>query len=1500
MSSSTLHLCSAAGDGIEPAALLTLGEDGPQYLFNAPEGYARLALEHKIRPSAKLQALFALHPQAMGGLSGLIMRLREDGHNTMHVIGPQGTVSLVHSLRHFMRWKYPGVIITEMLPSRQDPHFEDGHVAVLALHASPAGWQASDWLTKLGSNPPLPQAAPQTLPSSQEVRSGVGAPGNHGGNGVESISGDSTSDEDDAGEARMRTAKTAASDGEVRMRIAKTAAKLGEASEEEPVLPADVREVAFQQLDEALLSNWQKQTILKVLKKQQPKLATAQSEASMQQPQEQRDKKTSAMKVSSPKQAGQSRTTRRPAAKTGRASGEGMQWVINTLEEGGNPVHVRRRKPIPLGPNRVQHPAALLCYMKAVDRVLLVVDSPGPAQRRDLSLHPAIHLLRSSSRFVDTLHLSAAASARTSAYMDWAKSLPGQQILACEAKAGDGPELGHLASARNLAKLNAVSAAVFPLPPAMTVSSSEEICIPDEPDSPVTSVSGAEDTVGEVAVSAEDAGSKHLLQIRVQSSIDAGEVQKELLSSRPALQQLRDSLKASPLSKPFTNQTCQPSSPAPSNQGGVQHADLAQPQQGLPPIFVEDPLHAGAVRPVSDLSFMGPAAACNIHLQAALLMRPPAALTGGLRGGSPAIWTPQIPPQPPPGPRVLAPPPHGGLLMPRPQPPHGFMQRPAPPHPIPGRQMHRPMPLRPGRAMPVSRPGASSWGPQELQQGPWQPQMREPRLLEPPITGARTNGSPAVPAKRHKSGKQHAPAHAKRRDVLMKEADAKGQASNKGAAVALRMKLHDHPGAQERTEMDASPVPDQADPSTLDMPVDEQRSQSADGTYQGRLADAEPSAPEILGHEPQVMQQQGSAGAMNRQVDCIDATDQCLEEQSEVLGCMSVDPTPPDALMKEALEDQQGQPGSSDGALAAAALPAEPMELALSDNVTAEQSCMDTTAWHQKLASATEPQPTSTPEEPVSAAADVDSSGQPMHSSVADVEASPAMKAAPQAQLLLTNKAEPGGPQGAQEQPSMGGSEAAQKEALVARSAAPIRKGGPGAEQPRQNEEAADDVNSIIKNAIAKAFGTNVSPQKRKADEMQEQPLEKESCPVEKKRLVTDSIAAFFKGIKEDSEHQQLDSQGAAAVQANGREPLPGQGVNVSQQPENMRVDLPQQAVTEPEKMAVQPKHAQTAAKAAAKNVPKLIVASPTRSPTTPQCIKAMAAQKDASQVLFLGTGCAEPSAYRGGSALHVRLRNGHGLLLDAGEGALGQLVRHYGPAGATKQVDSLCAVWISHKHADHMLGLPGILQARSASSPPLLVIGPSAAHKWLAEARQALQLRYHFMHCRDFDAHGGPARQWLMNMTGLLSWQSVPVEHCADAFGLVIRHESGWSMVYSGDSRPCRRLQEAGRGCTLLVHEATFEPALHFQARQKRHSTTEEALRVAARMGAYRIILTHFSSRYPKVPVGLPTFGPLSEMVASACDGMRVPLVLLPELPKLMPAIMAALGDDPAADTHP
>lgn len=127
---------------------------------------------------------------------------------------------------------------------------QDDDMAVFAMHASPSGWRAPDWLTKLGSNPPQSKVAPQTLPTSSEVASGAGATTNHGDKPMESTSGTSTSDEDDAGGRRMVDVQTAG--------------MLREVSEEDAGLPPDVREVAFQQLDEALLSNWQKQTILKV------------------------------------------------------------------------------------------------------------------------------------------------------------------------------------------------------------------------------------------------------------------------------------------------------------------------------------------------------------------------------------------------------------------------------------------------------------------------------------------------------------------------------------------------------------------------------------------------------------------------------------------------------------------------------------------------------------------------------------------------------------------------------------------------------------------------------------------------------------------------------------------------------------------------------------------------------------------------------------------------------------------------------------------------------------------------------------------------------------------------------------------------------------------------------------------------------------------------------------------------------------------------------------
>ena len=78
----------------------------------------------------------------------------------------------------------------------------------------------------------------------------------------------------------------------------------------------------------------------------------------------------------------------------------------------------------------------------------------------------------------------------------------------------------------------------------------------------------------------------------------------------------------------------------------------------------------------------------------------------------------------------------------------------------------------------------------------------------------------------------------------------------------------------------------------------------------------------------------------------------------------------------------------------------------------------------------------------------------------------------------------------------------------------------------------------------------------------------------------------------------------------------------------------------------------------------------------------------------------------------------------------------------------------------------------------------------------------------------------------------------------------TGFKFSYSGDSRPCEEFVRIGKGSTVLLHEATFDDELQGDALAKKHSTTSEALGVGMAMGARRVVLTHFSQRYQKIPV--------------------------------------------------
>jgi len=120
----------------------------------------------------------------------------------------------------------------------------------------------------------------------------------------------------------------------------------------------------------------------------------------------------------------------------------------------------------------------------------------------------------------------------------------------------------------------------------------------------------------------------------------------------------------------------------------------------------------------------------------------------------------------------------------------------------------------------------------------------------------------------------------------------------------------------------------------------------------------------------------------------------------------------------------------------------------------------------------------------------------------------------------------------------------------------------------------------------------------------------------------------------------------------------------------------------------------------------------------------------------------------------------------------------------------------------------------------------------------------------------------------------------------MVFNFPTGFKVAYSGDCRPSERFTEIGQGATLLIHEATFDDELQGDAIAKKHSTTAEALNVGKKMNARRILLTHFSQRYQKIPV-MDSHGGKDQVAIVAFDYMRVKIGDIAKLEAFKPALI-------------
>lgn len=281
--------------------------------------------------------------------------------------------------------------------------------------------------------------------------------------------------------------------------------------------------------------------------------------------------------------------------------------------------------------------------------------------------------------------------------------------------------------------------------------------------------------------------------------------------------------------------------------------------------------------------------------------------------------------------------------------------------------------------------------------------------------------------------------------------------------------------------------------------------------------------------------------------------------------------------------------------------------------------------------------------------------------------------------------------------------------------------------------------------------------------------------------------------------------------------------------------------------------------------------------------------------ICLLGTGGMMPLPYRWLTSLIAR-HNGSNLLIDCGEGTQITLKEQ---GWGYKQIDTIC---ITHFHADHISGLPGLLlaMANSERTEPLLMIGPKGLEKVvnalrvivpqlpfsiqfheLKEDREEITQKgyriraFHVNHrvnCYGYALHIDrqgrfnaesakaldiPIRFWSKLQKGeTMEWEGRKLTP-----DMVLGEErKGLHVTYCTDTRPTLSIEEEARGSDLFICEGMYgEKVENTNAVAYKHMTFEEAATLAKKAGVKKLWLTHFSPSliYPKeqLPVAKAIF---------------------------------------------
>jgi ribonuclease Z len=272
-------------------------------------------------------------------------------------------------------------------------------------------------------------------------------------------------------------------------------------------------------------------------------------------------------------------------------------------------------------------------------------------------------------------------------------------------------------------------------------------------------------------------------------------------------------------------------------------------------------------------------------------------------------------------------------------------------------------------------------------------------------------------------------------------------------------------------------------------------------------------------------------------------------------------------------------------------------------------------------------------------------------------------------------------------------------------------------------------------------------------------------------------------------------------------------------------------------------------------------------------------------EAFVLGTGGMMPLPHRSLTSVLLR-REGELFLFDGGEGTQVSIRR------LNLRWKKITAIFVSHMHADHVTGLPGILMLSSQvdRAEPLYIVGPPRIADYIETNRRTLDMYINYeIVVREI---GEPGVVWKGEGFRV---RAFPLRHTKTCYGYALEEDSRpgafhperaielgvprgplWSRLQDGESvassggaivessqvmgepRSGRKFSyvtdslyfpEIAREVAdsdLLVCEGMFETALEQSAVEKRHMTAAQAARIARDAGGVRkLALIHYSPRY-------------------------------------------------------